>query len=323
MTTDTRIDTERLCRRADLLGILGWSDKRQKAGTSGGEYAGACPFCGGSDRFICWPNHPERPACYCRREARQWDAIALVQELHQLDFLGACEYIERHAGIASPVISSGPSTTPKAATDDERRAQALRIWREAKPASNTIVETYLRSRAITRAVPLTIRSAPALWHSPSDSEHPALVAAVALAASPEPIAIMRIYLRPDGSRKADVEQNKMMLGRVGGGSVHLAPAGDTMAVGEGIESALSFMRASGLPTWAALSTSGMETLILPPMPLASVVVIGADNDANNAGMESAHRAAARWTAEGRSVRIALPPGGLNDWNDAMQEAARR
>ena len=71
-----------------------------------------------------------------------------------------------------------------------------------------------------------------------------------------------------------------------------------------------------------MSTAGLEGLILPPPPLAGEVLIGADNDGNDAGITSAKKAAARWTNEGRTVRIALPPDGLGDWNDALIEAAK-
>jgi len=318
-----RARVERVKQSADLLAILGCSQQKRAASTNGGEWGTPCIWCGGDDRFRVWPRHPDGPRAWCRRCGRGGDAFDLINELQGLGFLASLDYLERYSAIATPAVLSGASRAPKAASDSEMRRAALRIWREAGSASNTVVETYLRSRAITLAVPPTIRYSPALWHTPTETERPALVAAVALAESPTPIAIHRTYLRSDGSGKADVEKQRLALGGVGGGSVHLAPAGDTMAVCEGIESALSFMQASELPTWAALSTSGVEGLILPPMPLASVVVIGADNDENNAGVEAASRAAARWTAEGRAVRIALPPNGLNDWNDALREAARR
>jgi putative DNA primase/helicase len=72
------------------------------------------------------------------------------------------------------------------------------------------------------------------------------------------------------------------------------------------------MDATGIPTWAGISAGGIKALILPSLPLASEVVIAADNDPP--GIQAADEAAERWTVEGRLVRIALPPAGM-DFND--------
>jgi DNA primase len=97
-----------------------------------------------------------------------------------------------------------------------------------------------------------------------------------------------------------------------GGAVRLAQAGDTLLVGEGIETTLAAMRATGLPGWAALSTSGLRSLDLPAE--RPHVTILADGDA--AGEAAAQAAALRWRREGRRVRIARPPQGL-DFNDVL------
>ena len=73
----------------------------------------------------------------------------------------------------------------------------------------------------------------------------------------------------------------------------------------------------GLARLGRLSASGIERLSLPPLPLASYVVIAADNDANGTGERAARLAAERWIAEGRKVRIALATGPGSDWNDVL------
>jgi putative DNA primase/helicase len=77
------------------------------------------------------------------------------------------------------------------------------------------------------------------------------------------------------------------------------------------------MVATGLPAWAALSTSGLVALVLPPLPLASTVIILADNDPTGAGEHAARHAAQRWLGEGRRVRIAMPPEPGTDWADVL------
>ena len=97
--------------------------------------------------------------------------------------------------------------------------------------------------------------------------------------------------------------------------MRLAPAAETLLIGEGIETCLAAMQATAMPAWAALSTSGMVALVLPP--IVRQVIILADHDANGAGERAARTAAQRWLAEGRSVRIAMPPEPGTDFNDML------
>jgi hypothetical protein len=89
-------------------------------------------------------------------------------------------------------------------------------------------------------------------------------------------------------------------------------------VGEGIETCLAAMQASAQPAWAALSTSGMTALRLPPD--VRTVIILADHDCSGAGERAAYAAAARGLAEGRRVRIAMPPEPGTDFNDVSRVA---
>jgi phage/plasmid primase-like uncharacterized protein len=124
-------------------------------------------------------------------------------------------------------------------------------------------------------------------------------------------SIHRTYLRDDGKGKADVSPNKMMLGATKGFSVHLAKAGEVLAVCEGIETGLSVQEMFNLPTWAAMSAGGLEQLVLPALPLAQEVLIACDKD--EVGLQSGEKAAWRFMKQGRQVRMALPEG--NDFND--------
>src|SRR5204863_3073551 len=140
----------------------------------------------------------------------------------------------------------------------------------------------------------SLRWAPSLRH-PDASAGPAMVAVV------EHVehgfcGVHRTWLARDAAGWRRTE--RASLGAIGSGAVRLAPAGALLMVGEGIETCLAAMQATGLPAWAALSTSGLVALVLPPLPPAATVVILADNDANGAGERAARKAAARWLAEG-------------------------
>ena len=183
---------------------------------------------------------------------------------------------------------------------------------------------YLRERGLKPGPdgwPPSLRYHPALKHGPTGLHLPAMLGAVAIWPDDEVVGLHRTFLRADGKDKASVSRNKMMLGKCAGGAVRLAPAGLKLMIAEGIETSLSVQEATGLPTWAALSASGLAGLVLPGLPLATEVVIAADNDVNRAGMDAAEKAAALWVSQGRKVWIAQPPTSGTDFNDMVREGS--
>ncbi len=193
-----------------------------------------------------------------------------------------------------------------------RREHALEIWGKARPAEGTLVETYLYSRGITLAPPPAIRFHERLYHKPSKSAWPAMVALVTNSRTSEPIAIHRTYLDLNGRAKAPIEPNKMMLGSVMGGVVCLGEAREELMVGEGIETCLSVQQACGTPTWAALSATGLKSLNLPPGITSLTIVADGDPVGEAAAQAAAHRL--RLTV--RTVRIVRAPAG-RDFNDML------
>jgi putative DNA primase/helicase len=197
----------------------------------------------------------------------------------------------------------------------QRSKAAIAIWRSATPPNGTLVGTYLISRGLYLPPPPTLRFHPCLKH-PSGGIWPTMVALVTNGT--DGIAIHRTYLARDGAGKAPVEPTKMMLGPCRGGAVRLAGAGDVLMVGEGIETCLAAMQASGHPAWAALSTSGLRSLELPTN-IRDVIVLA---DGDDPGEAAARYCAWRWKREGRRVRIARPPQGL-DFNDMLMDRVSR
>jgi putative DNA primase/helicase len=108
----------------------------------------------------------------------------------------------------------------------------------------------------------------------------------------------------------------MMLGPCRGGAVRLADPTDLLMVGEGIETCLAAMQATGHRAWVALSAPGMRSLELPK-EVRNVIVLA---DGDPAGEAAARDCAWRWKREGRHVRIARPPQGM-DFNDILMGRA--
>ena len=226
-----------------------------------------------------------------------------------------------HDAPVRPATVKPRAEKMRAGTAARRTASALRIWRETSPGESSPAGKYLRAcRGLAlKEIPRVLRYHPAASH-PSGLElrAPAMIARVD-DVSGGLLGIHRTYLGAGGAAKADLSPVRASLGPISGGAVHLWPAGHVLAAGEGIESCLAFGILKGLPVWAALSTSGLAGLALPPLPLASVLVIAADNDP--AGREAAGRLARRADAEGRAVRIVTPPAAGTDFNDLLMKGA--
>jgi hypothetical protein len=238
--------------------------------------------------------------------------------------------LDRQGLVADRGKSSEKRQDPEAmrrrreADEQDRRrriAAALDFWRhETCPAGGTIVEDYFRTRHIILPPPPTIRrSIGMLRHSESGERRPAMVALVEHVEHGA-IGAHFTYLSIDGTAKATIEPAKRSLGPVGGGAVRLAPAAEVLMVGEGIETCLAAMQATGSPAWAALSTSGLMALLLPAV--VREIIILADHDRSGAGERAAWIAAGRWLAEGRRVRIAMPPEPDTDFADLLKGCGR-
>jgi len=196
--------------------------------------------------------------------------------------------------------------------DDAKRSEvALAIWQSAMPAGGTQAQNYLVSRGLHLPPPPTLRFHPGLKH-PSGGIWPGMVALVTRGTDDMPLAIHRTFLARNCGGKAPVDPQKMMLGPCRGGAVRLAAMGEVLMVGEGIETCLAAMQATGHPAWAALSTSGLRALDLPK-DVRDVIVLA---DGDEPGKAAARDCAWRWKRQGRRVRIARPHQGM-DFNDML------
>jgi putative DNA primase/helicase len=258
-----------------------------------------CPVHGGGSLVLRDGRRGLLITCWARCDAR--DVLA---ELRRRGLLGG----RSDAAQPAPVVVRSDDRADAA----RRMAMARRIWDAAQDARGTPVARYLAGRDITVPAPPSLRWAPSL-RRPDGTYAPAIVARVD-GLDGELIGVHRTWLA-----RVDCGQwhrrDRASLGAIAGGAVRLAPAAETLMVGEGIETALAATQAMGQPAWAALSTSGMTALRLPPE--VHRVVILADHDANGAGEHAARTAAQWWLAGGRRVRIAMPPEPGTDFADVL------
>jgi phage/plasmid primase-like uncharacterized protein len=121
----------------------------------------------------------------------------------------------------------------------------------------------------------------------------------------------------------------MSLGRVAGGAIrlwhgashkplHEAPEGETVVIGEGIETALSV--AIACPELRVLCALSLGNVVELP-PAVRAVILLADNDVGNvAAARGLQRAIDHYAHQGRHVRIARSTVG-SDMNDLLRASA--
>ncbi len=236
------------------------------------ERCGACPRCGGSDRFSI---NTSKQLWHCRRckpVGIAGDIIGLVQWFDDCDFATAVRVL---AGEATP--NAGSNTQPRIPErrnneashyEQNQHKKAAWLWLRRRPIAGSPVEKYLREvRGIGCALPPSLA-----YLAPTKPQHyPALMSAFGVPEEIEPGVLVCLrnvnsvhltLLKPDGSGKAEVETPRLIVGRPFGRPIAVAPVNDLggLAVTESIEDGLSVFEATGLGVFAAGSAGMMPAL---------------------------------------------------------------
>lgn len=255
---------------------------------------------------VCQPERRKDQRALSIRE----DAGRLLTFCHK----SGCEFraVAQAAGLtaaagAIDMQAAGEADVQRVAYDAEQRAKARRLWEAGKPITGTKGEAYLRARGITCALPKSLRWVADAYHGPSARWHSCMVADISSG------GVHRTFFEKSGSRLP--HNAKMMQGPCAGGAVALSEARGPLVACEGIETGLSLL--SGLleepaEVWAALSTSGLRALSLPPQPRR--LIIAADGDPP--GIEAANALGDRAYCLGWDVYLMPAPEG-QDWNDVL------
>jgi hypothetical protein len=243
---------------------------------------------------LCDGDEPGRILVHCFAGCDRRDILAALRDR------GLLEKCAHRQEPRSRRIEPPPVITPD--------PQALAIWGAASPGERTIVQRYLRARGITIAPPPSLRCAGGGCHL--EHADPAMIAAVQ-APDRRTIAVQVTRLEASGERKAQVLIPRRTYGALGNGAVRLAAAGDVLGLAEGVESALSAMQLSGIPTWACLGASRMHRVAVPESVRELHLFMDNDGPGRDAGERTAH------AHRHRRVVLRSPPDHLNDWNDFL------
>jgi hypothetical protein len=290
-----------------MTGALAFDQLRDLTGGKFGAIDAACPICG-----------PQRRSAVNQRRKtlRLWCSEPNFISFH-------CARCGEQGWAGNLGTSRSVTPAPEAATivaevqrreQDEARERlklALSLWRSRLPTEGTAVEIYLRDvRGYSGRLPGTLGFLPASGEYP-----PAMIAAFGMARETLPgelmiddAAIRGIHLtklKADGSGKADIDPNKVMIGKSAGYPIVLAPINDGLglAIAEGIEDALSLHEVTGLGAWAAGSANRLPALAERIPSYVEAVSIAADND--DVGLENANRLG-QIILRSRECRILVP-----------------
>jgi putative DNA primase/helicase len=271
---------------------------------------GPCPMCGGKDRWR-FTDIDGKGTWYCNN-CHGGAGVDLVMKFTGLAFKEAARRIEC-------VIGKSPAKPPAPERSEQQRRAALNaLWRDGQQIqADDPVDRWLQNRGVARQnYTKCLRVGMRIRHSgPPVTWHPAMLAMVT-DTNGKPATIHKTYVTTDG-QKAPVEKVRMFCaGSVpAGGAVRLTPPGPVLGIAEGIETAFAAMKMFGIPTWAALSDSGVAKFE-PPVDTKRLIIF-ADNDQNGAGQRAAYALAARLS--GRiEVEVKIPEKPGADWNDMLR-----
>jgi putative DNA primase/helicase len=284
---------------------------------------GPCPACGGTDRYR-FDNRHGRGDFFCNG-CGPGDGFTLLMRVHGWTFSEARRRVLEATGLERrDEPPPAAMNAPEAQAPARPTGRVCRLLRSACVVADCLeAVVYLASRGLW---PLpngcTLRASVALdyWHG---DEHvgcfPALVATVRDVAG-ELVTAHVTYLR-HGKKLVDHEPRKTLSALTGraGCAVRLMPAtGDTLAVGEGIETCLAAAVIHQVPTWAAVNTSLLARF--EPPPEVRQLVVFAARDAP--GLEAAARLMEH--LQGRvDLELRVPPVPAKDWNDVLQQRGRQ
>lgn len=231
---------------------------------------GPCPICGGKDRFR-FDNLDGRGTWFCN-VCGPGDGFKLVAGVNGWGFREVAQAVKDYVQD-KPRVSV--ISAPKMPVD--KRAMA-KIWESGGPIEGN-ARAYFEGRGLFGPYPPALRFASSV------------ILAGVTAPDGKRATIHRTYL--DGAVKVD---RKLMAGTFAKGSaIRLGVATDTLAIAEGIETALAVTRDTGLPCWSTISADGMIGFE-PPKGVTTLHIFG-DNDLKFAGQAAAYRLAHRVTTQ--------------------------
>ncbi len=269
---------------------------------------GACPFCGGKDRFR-FDDKNGSGSFFCS-QCGAGSGFEFLMRQFGWSFKEAAQNVDRVVGNVRQNAQKSERT------EADKVAAIKRVLRECRQVEfGDPVWRYLNFRTGITEIPADIRYHPGMFHT-QGGQHPCMIS-VLRDEHGHGVTLHRTYLTEKGA-KANVDPaKKFMAGkRLNGAAVRLSRVQDCIGIAEGIENALVASQRFGLPVWAATNAVLLEQFV-PPEGIKVVRIFG-DRDSSFTGQAAAYALAKRLDREGFLVEVVLPDNVDEDWCDARK-----
>lgn len=268
---------------------------------------GPCPLCEGTDRYRF--DNKDGAGTYLCSQCGAGTGMQLLQRVKGWDFATAAGEVDKVLGN----VSHDPPGRP--ALEPERRKRLLNdLWKGAGPlvAGNAAWAYLTGHRGLSLAgvdvSDLRFHPGARLPDNLGTGEAPALLALVRDHEG-KPVSIHRTFLGDSGH-----VGRAMMPGDLGDSiAIRLGAAGETLAIAEGLETALAVREQFGVTCWSTV-TAGYLAKFIPPEGVSRVLIFG-DSDNSYTGQAAAYACARRLVVGGYKVAVKLPPELGTDWAD--------
>lgn len=272
-------------------------------------YQGECPICGKKGKLrIDDKDGNGTYICVCGAG----DGFKLIQEATGMDFPSMAKEIDR---IIGNEWKSEERPEPK---DTSARDKAIRLFQSASAIRGTDGEVYLHSRGIydmprggakwgsVHGKPCIISLASTEFSEPRQMHCTFIQDGKKI----EGTARKMFSLSPKDNQDEDVNEPL---------AIKLFQATDSLAIAEGIETALSAQQLYSVPAWSVMNATFMKKFRAPTG--VKILYVYADNDRNLTGLAAAMECARANLLCSNDVIKAIVrwPKTLNDINDHLLE----
>lgn len=276
-----------------------------------------CPICGGTDRFR-FDDKDGSGSWYCNQcDPHAGFGFDLVMRALEIDFREAAKRVRSMIGGGMPIRPANPKSD--IAKQGANRRRLIKLWKASiRITKDCPVGCYLRGRGFDfEPAPDVLRYCSNCYESETRSNLPAMIAVVRDREG-DAVTLHRTYLERHAGEwvKAKLKSPRKIMPTIKpmrGAAIRLFYADETVGVAEGVETALACSKRFRIPTWAATSSTILESFE-PPAGIKRVFVFG-DNDLNHAGQKAAGKLAARLLSIGIDVKIEISPQPGTDWAD--------
>lgn len=306
------------------------------------------PDHGGADDMRTTNNFIQSGAviCTCTHRDPVKGGIDTVMRARKCDFKAARNLLLEAVGMSSIAPSSRPLPPPitprKEKSKDEIRAEAKvtkdrirNIWQQTislmDPRSEAAM-LWFENRGVTPFdKPFqNVRFHPGLPYFDGDEHVGNFPCIVSMLTDKDGYTrtIHRTFITTDGKKPTEIPAGKTRKlysvpcdTTASGAAIKLDVPNQCLNLAEGLETALTVRRLTGLPTWSCVSKDMLTTVELPES--VRYVTIWADKDKSDAGQQAAVVLFHRLKAMGIKAIAMLPPGEIPegkkglDWNDLI------